>query len=195
MRDYDRPNPAQYLGKGVRGAERHRPLDYKEKYRTKPPNAPFRTDRFDSVDLISRVQNRKMTLNNRLGFYPEPAFPELGRFNRARYDFKSGLPDTTERPAEQPGFDPEFLELYSYSPVVPPEKKISNPMPTADNPDPKGFLAAMGESRLKSLLNKPPSTEKELKFDEGKKIIEQSKNAMNPAQEQDQKKEQNRFRA
>ena len=179
MRDYDRPNLAQYLHRGTKGAEKVRPLDYKEKYRSRPPGPPFKTDRFNATDLLSRIQNKKLSFNKRLGFYPEQVFPELGRFDRARYNFKTGAIATVEHPSDQPGFDPEFLELYNYSPVVPPGKKINNPMPTADNPDPKGYLADMGESKLNSLLNKPPSTEKELKFDEKSKIVEQSKNARN----------------
>lgn len=184
MRDYDRPNPSQYLHRGIKGAERVRPLDFKEKYRSKPPGPPFKSDRFTATDLITKIQNRKLSFNKRLGFYPEQVFPELGRFDRNKYDFKTGSILTVENPSDQPGFDPEFLELYNYSPVVPPGKKVNNPMPTADNPDPKGFLAAMGESKLNSLLNKPPSTEKELKFNEKEKVIDQSKKAMNSSNQQ-----------
>lgn len=177
--EFDRPNPSQYLGRGVKGAEKTRPLDFSEKYRAKPPSAPFRSDRFDALDLMSRVQNRKVSLNKRLGFFPEPVFPELGRFNRAAYNFATGVSDTVESPVDQPGFDPEFPELYAFSPVVPPEKKINNPMPTATNPDPKGFLAMMGRARLESLLDSPPSTDEAAKQQEQKQ------------KEQDQQKEDN----
>lgn len=187
MRDYDRPNLAQYLNRGIKGAEKSRPLDFKEKYRSRPPGAPFKNDRFTATDLIARIQSRKLSFNKRLGFYPEQVFPELGRFDRSKYDFKTGSISTVENPSDQPGFDPEFLELYNYSPVVPPGKKVNNPMPTAENPDPKGFLAAMGESKLNALLNKPPSTEKELKFDEKDKIVEQSKNARSSSEQQENK--------
>lgn len=187
MRDYDRPNLAQYLNRGIKGAEKSRPLDFKEKYRSRPPGAPFKNDRFTATDLIARIQSRKLSFNKRLGFYPEQVFPELGRFDRSKYDFKTGSISTVENPSDQPGFDPEFLELYNYSPVVPPGKKVNNPMPTAENPDPKGFLAAMGESKLNALLNKPPSTEKELKFEEKDKIVEQSNNARSSSEQQEKK--------
>lgn len=185
MRDYDRPNPAQYLHKGVKGAERTRPLDYKEKYRTRPPSIPFRNDRFSAGDLMSRLQSRKLAFNKRLGFYPEQVFPELGRFNRVKYDFRTGQSATLEKPFDQPGFDPEFMELYQFSPVIPPEKKAKNPMPTAENPDPKGYLAGLGRGKLNSLLNKPPSTEQEQRADQGKEVLKQSENARNASAQQE----------
>lgn len=158
-REFDRANPAQYINLSLKGKESYRPLNFREKYGARPPAAPFKNDRFDTIDLINRVQSRKMTNNTRLGFFPNEVFPELGRFNRGDYDFQSGESATKSKPYAQRGYNPRFMELYDYSPVVPPGKKVSNPMPTAENPDPKGFLAKMGEGKFNSLLNGPPATE------------------------------------
>lgn len=159
--EFDRANPAQYISLNLKGKESYRPLDYKEKYGKRFPAAPFKNDRFDTIDLINRVQSRKMTTNTRMAFYPNEVFPELGRFNRGDYNFQEGESATKTKPYDQNGYDPKFMELYDYSPVVPPNKKVSNPMPTADNPDPKGFLAKMGEGKFKGLLDSPPSTEEQ----------------------------------
>lgn len=162
-KEFDRANPAQYINLSLKGRESYRQLDFKEKYGKRPPNSPFKNDRFDTIDLIDRVQSRKISTNTRLGFYPNQVFPELGRFNRGEYDFESGESATKSKPYAQRGYDPEFMQLYEYSPVVPPHKKVSNPMPTASQPDPKGFLAQMGEGRFKGLIDSPPATEEQAK--------------------------------
>lgn len=158
-----RPNLAQYLNAAGAGEETWK-LPYKFKYATRPPAAPFKPSRFESSDLMVRAQTTKPVLNPRLGLKPfEDLFAGIGRFNRADYNFDNGVSNTSSSPVDDREFDPEFVELYNYSPVIPPEKKVNNPMPTAYNPDPKGFLAAMGESKLRSLLDKPPSTDEQAK--------------------------------
>jgi hypothetical protein len=156
-----RPNLAQYVVAAGAGEETWK-LPFKFKYGGRPPEAPFKPSRFDSADLMNRAQTSKPTLNPRLGLKPfEDLFAGIGKFNRADYDFETGVSATSSSPVDDPEFSGEFAELYNFSPVIPPEKKISNPMPTAFNPDPKGFLAAMGEAKLKTLLDKPPSTEEQ----------------------------------
>jgi hypothetical protein len=158
-----RANPAQYLTAEGAGDNRWN-LSHKFKYSSRPPNAPFKPSRFDTEDLLNRAQSKKPTLNPRLGLNPfEELFKGIGDFDRSSYNFETGVSDTSSSPVDDVRFDPEFAELYNFSPVIPPEKKASNPMPTAFNPDPKGYLAAMGESRLKGLLEKPPSTEDQAK--------------------------------
>lgn len=159
----NRPNLNQYINAFAAGEERWK-LSYQQKYGSKPPNAPFKPNRFDSADLANKIQSQKPVLNARLGLKAnETLFAGIGDFDRSKYNFDTGVSDTTSSPVDDPKFDEEYVKLYEYSPVIPPEKKINNPMPTASNPDPRGFLAAMGEGKLKSLLDRPPSTEEQAK--------------------------------
>lgn len=158
----NRPNLNQYVNAFAAGEQRWK-LSYQQKYGSKPPNAPFKPSRFDSADLANKIQSQKPVLNARLNLKGQDLFAGIGEFNRSTYDFDTGVSDTVTSPVDDPKFDPEYAELYNFSPIIPPEKKINNPMPTASNPDPRGFLAAMGEGKLKSLLDRPPSTEEQAK--------------------------------
>ena len=107
--------------------------------------APFTPNRFEREDLLRRIQTRKLRLNPGLQYVGEDpqkleVFAGIGRFNRKEdYDFNVGRAVTNQRPEEQPGFNPVWKDMYALSPTVKPEKRISNPMPRASNPDPKGY--------------------------------------------------------
>jgi hypothetical protein len=176
----NRPNLMQYLTTNGAGEQRWE-LTYRQKYASKPPGAPFKPGRFDSADLTVMAQSKKPVLNPRLGLKPsDDLFAGIEPFNRKKYNFQTGVSDTSSSPVDDVKFDPEYAKLYEYSPVIPPEKKISNPMPTAENPDPKGYLAAMGENKLKGLLDRPPSTEDQAKasekFKEKERLVGNVKN-------------------
>jgi hypothetical protein len=111
------------------------------------------------------MMTRKQTLNPSLNFISNSPFfdgnnevtPEyemfegLGRFNRPiDYDFEEGRPNTTQRPQEQPDFNPQWIEAYKISPTLNPGKVAKNPMPRMKNPDPNGYLMALAEKRAEN---------------------------------------------
>ena len=118
--------------------------------------APFTPSRFESTDLLRRIQTRKLRFNPGLQFVGEDAqqfevFANIGRFNRKEdYDFNVGRALTKQRPEEQPGFNPVWRDMYSLSPTLKPDDRISNPMPRAANPDPKGYLMATAEKKAEN---------------------------------------------
>jgi hypothetical protein len=122
---------------------------------------------------MKRMMTRKETLNPDLNFVGNAPFfdgnengvtPEyelfagLGRFNRPEdYDFDEGRGRTTQRPQEQPDFNPQWMEAYKLSPTVSPSKIAKNPMPRLRNPDPQGYLMAMAENRAENEVENKPS--------------------------------------
>jgi hypothetical protein len=142
-------------------------LDFNELFRAKPVNGgyPWNPSRFTEEDLTKRMMTRKQTLNPSLNFISNSPFfdnnqevtPQyemfegLGRFNRpVDYDFEEGRPNTTQRPQEQPDFNPEWIEAYKISPTLNPGKVAKNPMPRMKNPDPNGYLMALAEKRAEN---------------------------------------------
>jgi hypothetical protein len=118
--------------------------------------APWTPSRFESTDLLRRIQTRKLKFNPGLQFVGEDAdqfevFAGIGRFNRREdYDFNNGRALTKQRPEEQPGFNPVWRDMYSLSPTLKPDDRISNPMPRSANPDPKGYLMAAAEKKAEN---------------------------------------------
>ena len=146
----------------------NRQLDFGELFRAKAPvgEYPWNNDRFQTEDLIKKAQSRKKTTNPRLNFVsnspwfrdrtekgdePEPdfqLFEGLGRFRKAQdYDFTEGKPMTRQRPQDQPDFNPRWVELYELSPTLDPSDSVRNVMPSARNPDPRGYLMGQAEKR------------------------------------------------
>ena len=115
---------------------------------------PWNLNRFDSTDLLRRVQTKKLIQNpglQQVGEEPTEVFSGIGRFDRNKdYDFMNGRAKTNQRPEEQPGFTQTWGEFYSLSPTVDPGKRISNPMPRAKNPDPKGYIMAQMEQKVEN---------------------------------------------
>ncbi len=150
-------------------------LNFEELFRSKPESGgyPWNPSRFTERDLTNRMMTRKRELNPDLNFLPNTPFFDdnsavtpsyelfegLGRFNRPQeYDFAEGRPRTPQRPEEQPDFNPGWVEAYRLSPTVKPGKAAKNPMPRLKNPDPNGYLFAMGEQRAEAQFAGEPSS-------------------------------------
>jgi len=147
-------------------AAKARRLNFNDLFSSKPAAGqyPWNPSRFDTTDLLKRVQTSKLTLNPKLNFVPNTPFfdsneevtPDydmfgLGRFNRPEdYDFNEGRANTPQRPQDQPDFNPMWMEAYKISPTLNPGKMAKNPMPRMRNPDPNGFLMAMAEKRAEN---------------------------------------------
>jgi len=142
---------------------------------------PFTVNRFDDRDLLRRIQTRKLQLNPGLQFVGEDAqdlevFAGIGRFNRREdYDFNNGRALTKQRPEDQPGFNPIWRDMYALSPTLEPGDRISNPMPRAANPDPKGYLMATAENKAENEVEGNKSVAQLLKGDDEGKEEEESK--------------------
>jgi hypothetical protein len=150
-------------------------LDFHDLFASKPATGdyPWNPSRFSERDLMKRMMTRKETLNPALNFVGNAPFfdgnengvtPEyelfdgLGRFNRPEdYDFDEGRGKTTQRPQDQPDFNPQWMEAYKISPTVNPAKMAKNPMPRLRNPDPQGYLMAMAENRAENEVEDKPS--------------------------------------
>jgi hypothetical protein len=150
-------------------------LDFHELFSSKPSTGeyPWNPSRFSERDLMKRMMTRKETLNPDLNFVGNAPFFDgskngvtseyelfagLGRFNRpVDYDFDEGRGKTTQRPQEQPDFNPQWMEAYKISPTVNPAKMAKNPMPRLRNPDPQGYLMAMAEKRAENEIEDKPS--------------------------------------
>jgi len=117
---------------------------------------PWNPSRFTQADLLRKMMTRKLSLNPGLNFVGDTpdqyeVFAGLPNFNRvAQYSFTDGRALTTQRPEEQPGYNPLWADSYRLSPTIPPEKKIKNPMPRAADPDPRGFLMASAVNQVKN---------------------------------------------
>tara|TARA_Y100000592_G_scaffold95733_1_gene162870 strand:+ start:2720 stop:3346 length:627 start_codon:yes stop_codon:yes gene_type:complete len=182
-------------------------LDFDDLFRSKATSGdyPWNPSRFTSQDLLRRSQTRKTKLNPDLNFVGNSPFFDgnenvssdyelfegLGRFNRpVDYDFDEGRALTSQRPQNQPDFNPLWVEAYEMSPTVKPGETAKNPMPRLRNPDPNGFLMAQAERRaedeaedkrsISQLLSEegPQSKKKEKKEErEGKETaIEEQEN-------------------
>ena len=64
--------------------------------------------------------------------------------------FEEGRPNTSQRPQDQPDFNPRWVEAYKLSPTLKPDAMAKNPMPRMRNPDPNGYLMAKAESQAKN---------------------------------------------
>lgn len=141
-------------------------LDFNDLFKAKPETGeyPWNPSRFTERDLLKRMMTRKVTLNPTLSFTPNTPFFDdnqkvteaydmfgLGRFNPVKdYNFNEGRANTLQRPQDQPDYNPNWIEAYKLSPTLNPEKAASNPMPRTKNPDPRGFLMGMAESKVES---------------------------------------------
>jgi hypothetical protein len=142
-------------------------LDFNELFRAKPETGeyPWNPSRFTDQDLLKRSMTKKLVQNPILNFVPNSPFfdnndqvtPEyevfqgVGRFNRPEaYDFNEGRPLTSQRPQDQPDFNPAWVEAYRISPTLAPGKAAKNPMPRLKNPDPNGYLMQAAEIRVEN---------------------------------------------
>ena len=149
-------------------------VDFDDSFRSKPDTGayPWNPSRFNSEDLLKRGMTRKTTLNPDLNFVGNSPFFDsneevtseyelfegLGRFDRpVDYDFDEGRARTSQRPQDQPDFNPQWMEAYKISPTVNPGKTAKNPMPRLRNPDPNGYLMALAEKRVENEVEDKPS--------------------------------------
>ena len=149
-------------------------LDFDELFRSRASSGeyPWNPSRFTADDLTKRAMTRKTTLNPNLNFTGNSPFfdgnnnvtPDyelfegLGRFNRPMdYDFNEGRALTSQRPQDQPDFNPQWVEAYKISPTLNPSKVAKNPMPRMRNPDPNGYLMALAEKRAENEFEDKPS--------------------------------------
>ena len=148
-------------------------LDFDDLFRAKPETGdyPWNPSRFNERDLLKRSMTRKVTLNPDLNFVSNTPFFDaknldqnyqvfegLGRFNRPiDYDFNEGRARTSQRPQDQPDFNPEWIEAYKISPTMNPGNAAKNPMPRLRNPDPNGYLMAIAEKRAENEVEDKPS--------------------------------------
>lgn len=149
-----------------RGNLANKKLDFNDLFRAKPETGdyPWNPSRFTQEDLLKRAMTRKTNLNPDLNFIGNTPFFDnneevnssyelfegLGRFSREDYNFDEGRPLTTQRPQDQPDFNPQWIEAYKLSPTLNPAKVAKNPMPRLRNPDPNGFLMAKAERQAKN---------------------------------------------
>lgn len=177
-----------------KGGDIAKRLDFGDLFRAKPETGeyPWNPSRFTERDLLKRMMTRKITLNPSLSFTPNTPFFDgnegvteaydmfgLGRFNRPEdYDFNEGRARTSQRPQDQPDFNPMWVEAYQLSPTLEPSKAAKNPMPRLRNPDPRGFLMAMAEKRVEGEVEDTPSVAQllERKILSNKNRLQQKKN-------------------
>lgn len=164
----------RYLDYGKDLFSKRKNLDFDDLFSVKADSgsAPWSLNRFDSTDLLRRIQTRKLQLNPGLQQVGDDGgeievFAGIGRFNRDKdYDFVNGRAKTNQRPEEQPGFNSLWGEYYSLSPTLNPGKRASNPMPRAKNPDPKGYIMAQMETKAKNEMEGDKSVAQLLAGDE-----------------------------
>ena len=164
----------RYLDYGKDLFSKRKNLDFDDLFSVKADSgsAPWSLNRFDSTDLLRRIQTRKLQLNPGLQQVGDDGgeievFAGIGRFNRDKdYDFVNGRANTNQRPEEQPGFNSLWGEYYSLSPALNPGKRASNPMPRAKNPDPKGYIMAQMETKAKNEMEGDKSVAQLLAGDE-----------------------------
>jgi len=145
-------------------------LDFDDLFTSKAASGdyPFNPSRFESKDLTRKAMSQKLVQNPGLNYAPNTPFFDnneeatsdyelfegLGRFNRVMdYDFDEGRPVTSQRPQDQPDYNPMWIQAYAMSPTVDPGSTSKNPMPRLKNPDPKGHLMSKAESRAENEMD------------------------------------------
>lgn len=148
----------KFFSEGQRGL---RKINYEESFRAKSHEPPFNINRFGSNELQSKLVTRKQILNRRLDFANNvqefQLFTGLGRFDTGRnneemplYSFVDGRANTKLDFRQTPEYLMQgelWNQRYQFSPTISPGERVSNPMPRAANPDPKGFLLATAQQR------------------------------------------------
>lgn len=176
-------------------------LNFKDLFETtaEGDRYPWSPSRFDSEKLLTYAESKKRNLNRDLN-YVDPnnpfdfeLFEGLGRFRKEEeYDFQLGEPLTKNKPQQQLNFNPTWMELYRLSPTIKPDERAKNPMPSAANPDPNGYLMAtvqnqvnqedLGDTSISSLVSKsssPPTKKEEQQGEEEIKKAEEEEPAIN----------------
>jgi hypothetical protein len=144
----------QYFGDEF---NRRTKLDFDDLFRSSVTSDqyPWTPNRFTADKLLTYAESRKRNLNKRLNTV-DPNDPQnfelfdgLGRFNKDEsYDFNTGVAKTKHKPEEQINYNPTWMELYRLSPTIKPGDRIKNPMPSATNPDPYGYLLSTVQNQI-----------------------------------------------
>lgn len=153
-------DPNKYIESVGPSFRTHKKIDYSDAFRAKAPEGepPFNINRFGFKELTNKLVTRKLKYNPRLNFVgdqPEQyeLFAGLGRFDNEReelYSFERGGANTPNVFTKAPDFKERWVEAYRLSPTLPPDKRVSNPMPRERNPDPRGYLMAAAEQRVEN---------------------------------------------
>ena len=136
---------------------------YEQQNRADSTKPPFQINRFGAAELRSRITSRKPTINPRLNFIDQNPdnfnlFQGLpGRFDNVRkelYDFEQGRP-VFQKPTFLDSIEfqlkgDKWRETYELSPTMNPDKRSKNPMPRADNPDPRNYLFETMEAKAQA---------------------------------------------
>jgi hypothetical protein len=164
----DRLDLNKYIG-AVKDPENKSKTTFSDQFRVDANSGiggqyPWDPGRFNTTDILNRVQARKRTLNAHLGYVDphEPLeaqlFIGLGRFVRHEgYDFQKGQPLTEHKPQQNPDFNPVWVDAYKISPTIPPSKRAKDPMPSASNPDPHGYIMQMAQAQAENTVDPQPS--------------------------------------
>jgi hypothetical protein len=164
--DDERPDPSRYIGTANDGKIKK---SFGDNYRVKADEGiggqyPWDPGRTNEKDILNRIQSQKITLNPRLGKVdPESPlnhqlFIGLGNFVRhENYDFQTGRPLTEHKPQDNPDFNDIWMAAYKISPTIPPNKRAKNRMPSADNPDPNGYIKQLAERQAVDDVEGGPS--------------------------------------
>lgn len=131
-------------------------IDYKTAFQNKASEGevPFNFGRFGAEELTKKIASRKLTENPRLELSSvmgevSNVFTGLGRFDRETdYNFIEGRANTIMNFKYDENYNPLWAETYSLSPTV--VDKVSSPMPTDMDPDPKGILMSTAETRIEN---------------------------------------------
>lgn len=162
--DDERPDPSRYIGTTNDGKIKK---SFGDNYRVKADEGiggQYPWDPGRKNDFLNRIQARKSTLNPLLGSVDPEAplehqlFLGLGRFTRHEgYDFPNGRPLTKHKPQDNPDFNDIWMAAYKISPTIPPNKRAKNRMPSADNPDPNGYIKQLAEKQAVDDVEGGPS--------------------------------------
>ena len=187
-RDSRLSNPSDYIDEVGQSFLKQKKIDYSDSFQAKSSEGepPFNINRFGARELSNKLVTRKLALNPRLNFVgnqPEEyeVFAGLGRFDTDRselFDFDLGRARTKMNFTSAPDFKEEWVDAYRLSPTVKPDKKINNPIPRLNNPDPNGYLMAAAENRVEGEMEGKASVASLLSGKSGfeKKTEERSEN-------------------
>jgi hypothetical protein len=164
----DRLDLNKYIG-AARDPDNKTKTKFADQFRVKANEGvggqyPWNPGRFNTSDILNYAQSRKRSLNVQLGTVDpdEPLqtklFADTTKFVRnTDYNFQIGRANTEHKPQNNPDFNHIWVEAYKISPTIPPGKRAKNPMPTASNPDPNGYIMQMAESQADNTVDPQPS--------------------------------------
>ena len=164
----DRLDLNKYIG-AARDPDNKTKTKFADQFRVKANEGiggqyPWNPGRFNASDILTYAQSRKRSLNVQLGTVDpdQPLQTQLFAgttpfVRNTDYNFKTGEPNTAHKPQNNPDFNKIWVEAYRISPTIPPGKRAKNPMPTASNPDPNGYIMQLAQSQADNTVDPKPS--------------------------------------